>query len=128
MTKCLRGVLLAGVLGWAAGCSDQPAGSIGGIPVEDVGAKSGSTAATQNAQSIATAAASVRAAGYAKPWATKEAAVEDLVRGIDIKLGSQDIHFGAGAMNDEEKRDAMLFLVFDPAPPGTVRFIATAQP
>ena len=121
----------------AGGCSKpdsetdefaKPSDALGGKSVEQVGASTGTMAAKQNAQNIATVAASARAAGYAEPWAGKEAAVADLVAGVRVRLGSQEMSYSAGSLGAAAQQEAMEFLAFDPNPPGMLRFTETAQP
>lgn len=49
------------------------------------------TAARRNAQNIASIASAARAAGYTGKWATKEDAIQDLITGVTVRNGGQEI-------------------------------------
>ncbi len=124
---------LVGLAVVSVGCSkpaeaDGAANTLDGISLESVSVNLGVTAPKQNAQNIATAAGAARAAGYERRWVSKEDAVADVMRGITVRLGSQEMNYSSTALGASDQQEAMAFLVFDSRPPGTLRFTNEAQP
>ena len=88
----------------------------------------GTTAPKRNAQNFVSLAGAARAAGYSGTWSTKEDAVDDVARGITVKMGGQDIVFGSAGIGQADLNASLEFVIFDPAPPGRLRYTDDTQP
>ncbi len=128
--KSVCGLALFAIL--LGGCSksddDSPTqGTVTGFSLDQTAENLATSAPKLNAQNIASAASAARAAGYSEVWFTKDDAVADVVRGIRVQVGSQEVSFKAGPAGTADQQEAMRFLIFDETTPGNLRYSTEAQ-
>ncbi len=68
----------------------------------------------RNANVIAHLAASVRSGGYTNAWTDPADAIEDLILGIDVRVGSEDVRISLSDMDPTEISGASSNLVLLP--------------